>query len=56
MQRVFYLVYFEHGIDSSDFHLKICGSGGGGYIPGFVRDQLVAETYFNLNHLDWTVV
>jgi mevalonate kinase len=48
--------YFKYGIDSGDFHLKLCGSGGGGYILGFARDRLKAESYFNLNHLDWTVV
>lgn len=48
--------YFEHGIDSGDFHLKICGSGGGGYIIGIASDRLKAESYFSLNQLDWTVV
>lgn len=48
--------YFEHGIKSGDFYLKLCGSGGGGYILGYARDRLKAESYFNLNHLDWTVV
>lgn len=48
--------YFEHGIDSGDFHLKLCGSGGGGYILGYASDRLKAESYFNLNHLDWTIV
>lgn len=48
--------YFEHGIDSGDFYLKLCGSGGGGYILGYARDRLKAESYFNLNHLDWTIV
>lgn len=48
--------YFEHGIKSGDFHLKLCGSGGGGYILGFTRDRFKAQSYFNLNHLDLTVV
>ena len=48
--------YFENGIETSDFHLKLCGSGGGGYILGIARDRLKAESYFNLNHLDWMVV
>ena len=48
--------YFENGIETSDFHLKLCGSGGGGYILGISRDRLKAESFFNLNHLDWMVV
>ncbi len=48
--------HFEHGIETGDFHLKLCGSGGGGYILGIARDCLKAESYFNLNHLDWMVV
>ena len=48
--------YFEHGIATGDFHLKLCGSGGGGHLLGIARDRLKAESYFNLNHLDWMVV
>jgi len=48
--------HFEHGIETDDFHLKLCGSGGGGYILGIARDCLKAESFFNLNHLDWMVV
>jgi len=48
--------YFEHGIETGDFHLKLCGSGGGGHLLGISSDRLKAESYFNLNHLDWMVV
>ncbi len=48
--------HFEHGIGSRDFHLKICGSGGGGFILGFARDRLKALSYFNENHLDYLIV
>jgi len=48
--------YFEHGIETSDFHLKLCGSGGGGHLLGIAHDRLKAASYFNLNHLDWMVV
>ncbi len=47
---------FEHGTKTGDFYLKLCGSGGGGYILGIARDRLKAESYFNLKHLDWMVV
>jgi mevalonate kinase len=29
---------WKQGIDSGDFYLKLCGSGGGGYVLGFTRD------------------
>ncbi len=49
-------VHFEYGIRSGEFHLKLCGSGGGGYILCLTRNRSKAESYFNLNHLDWMVV
>jgi len=29
---------WQQGIDSNDYYLKLCGSGGGGYILGFTED------------------
>lgn len=29
---------WKHGIDTNDYYLKLCGSGGGGYILGFTED------------------
>ena len=29
---------WETGIESNDYFLKLCGSGGGGYILGFSED------------------
>ena len=29
---------WEKGIESNDYYLKLCGSGGGGYILGFTQD------------------
>ena len=29
---------WEHGINTNDYYLKLCGSGGGGYILGFTQD------------------
>ncbi|MCX6239549.1 MAG: hypothetical protein NTY07_18705 [Bacteroidia bacterium] len=48
--------HFEYGTESGDFHLKLCGSGGGKFMLGIARDRFKAESYFNLNHLDWTIV
>lgn len=29
---------WQKGLDTNDYYLKLCGSGGGGYILGFTRD------------------
>ena len=29
---------WQNGIESNDYYLKLCGSGGGGYILGFTQD------------------
>lgn len=35
---------WQHGIDTNDYYLKLCGSGGGGYILGFTQDLEKAKT------------
>jgi mevalonate kinase len=34
---------WQKGIDSNDYYLKLCGSGGGGYILGFTEDLEKAQ-------------
>jgi mevalonate kinase len=34
---------WQHGIDTNDYYLKLCGSGGGGYILGFTQDLAKAK-------------
>ena len=34
---------WQQGIDSNDYYLKLCGSGGGGYILGFTEDLAKAQ-------------
>jgi mevalonate kinase len=34
------------GLDSGKFQLKLCGSGGGGFILGFTTDYNAAKSYF----------
>jgi mevalonate kinase len=34
---------WEKGIKSNDYYLKLCGSGGGGYILGFTEDYQKAQ-------------
>ncbi len=29
---------WKQGLESNDYYLKLCGSGGGGYILGFTED------------------
>src|SRR5690606_32073883 len=29
---------WKHGIETNEYYLKLCGSGGGGYILGFTQD------------------
>jgi mevalonate kinase len=29
---------WQNGIETNDYYLKLCGSGGGGYILGFTED------------------
>mgnify|MGYP000498252951 FL=1 len=35
---------WEKGIQTNDYYLKLCGSGGGGYILGFTEDYQKAKT------------
>ncbi len=35
---------WQHGIDTNDYYLKLCGSGGGGYILGFTKDYEKVKT------------
>ena len=34
---------WKNGIESNDYYLKLCGSGGGGYILGFTQDYEKAK-------------
>jgi mevalonate kinase len=35
---------WKKGIETGDYYLKLCGSGGGGYILGFTRDYEKAQS------------
>jgi mevalonate kinase len=43
---------WKWGLDSGKFQLKLCGSGGGGFLLGFTTDYLSAKKYFSEQHLD----
>ncbi|MFD0965156.1 mevalonate kinase family protein [Pseudofulvibacter geojedonensis] len=34
---------WKHGIETNDYYLKLCGSGGGGYILGFTENYKKAQ-------------
>ena len=38
---------WKDGIDNNTFYLKLCGSGGGGYILGFTKDILKTKSILN---------
>jgi mevalonate kinase len=43
---------WQWGLDSGKFQLKLCGSGGGGFLLGFTTDYQAAKKYFSDQHLD----
>jgi mevalonate kinase len=43
---------WEQGIVSNDYYLKLCGSGGGGYILGFTEDYQKAKEQLNQYKLE----
>jgi mevalonate kinase len=40
--------HFIHGIQYEKFALKLCGSGGGGYMLGFTQDLEQSKEYFSM--------
>jgi mevalonate kinase len=43
---------WQKGIDSNAYYLKLCGSGGGGYILGFTKDLDEAKAALAPHKLD----
>ncbi|MGA0431424.1 MAG: mevalonate kinase family protein [Flavobacteriaceae bacterium] len=43
---------WERGIETNDYYLKLCGSGGGGYILGFTQDFKKAQAALKGHHLE----
>lgn len=44
------------GLDSNDYNLKLCGSGGGGYLLGFTSDLARAKANFAEKEIDIVTV
>ena len=38
--------HMEYGIASQKYALKLCGSGGGGFLLGFTKDKAWVESFF----------
>ena len=47
-----YRKLWKEGIDSNAYYLKLCGSGGGGYILGFTEDIELAKNKLSTYQLD----
>ncbi|WP_340077360.1 mevalonate kinase [Leptobacterium sp. I13] len=43
---------WKEGIETNDYYLKLCGSGGGGYILGFTQDIERTRKSLNNYHLE----
>ncbi len=48
--------HMEYGIETGDFYLKLCGSGGGGYMLAITRNSSKTQNYFKQNQLDYIIV
>jgi mevalonate kinase len=47
-----YEKYWKKGLDSEDFKLKLCGSGGGGFLLGISRNYEKTKAYFDEEGID----
>ena len=43
---------WKTGIDTNAYYLKLCGSGGGGYILGFAEDITKAQSVLKDHRLE----
>jgi mevalonate kinase len=50
------LKHWENGLLSGDFYIKLCGSGGGGYLIAFVRNLSVFKSYCGKHQLTYTKI
>lgn len=43
---------WKKGLDSGDYYLKLCGSGGGGFLLGFTEDIVKAQKMLKLQNIE----
>jgi len=39
-------------LDTGDYYLKLCGSGGGGFLLGFTKNLRAVNRYFNASGME----
>lgn len=51
-----FLPIWKEGLDTRMFNLKLCGSGGGGYLLGFAKDLAKVYDYFHKRDMEVVTV
>ncbi|MCF8368361.1 MAG: hypothetical protein K9G76_04905 [Bacteroidales bacterium] len=51
-----YMEAWAYGNKTNDFNLKLCGSGGGGYLLGFTPDIKKSQSYFKSQNIETVTV
>jgi len=51
-----FLGVWEQGLERDDFRLKLCGSGGGGYLLGFTEDLPKTQAFFAEQNMELVTV
>ncbi|MCF8218646.1 MAG: hypothetical protein K9I29_00850 [Bacteroidales bacterium] len=51
-----YLDLWNYGLTSDDFYLKLCGSGGGGFLLGFTPNYPKLQSIFNKMNINYIPV
>jgi len=47
---------WQHGLDTGDFYLKLCGSGGGGFLLGFTQKPEIAASFFASSGIEMMIL
>jgi len=47
-----FLDAWQRGLESGDYYLKLCGSGGGGFLLGFTEDLDKAQKMLHLQNIE----